>query len=109
VVEARGYERVAQQTTTEQNALRGRIADLADDLARLHARVDPEPGGYLEFLIGQLHGHAESLYLLTTPTAGELAACTSPGSDQAAAAALELVDGRHAAFMRRLQPRKKAA
>jgi len=73
-------------------ALASRIDLLAADVGRLRRRVDPESS--LVHLADRLASHIEALYVMVEPTAGELVAWTSPGDEQAAAAAIAHVDAR---------------
>lgn len=78
------------QAVTVANPLRDRIHELATDIGRLRRRTEPDT--YTAHLADRLAGHTQALHLLTTPTAGELAATTAPSDEQAVTEAIRVVD-----------------
>lgn len=78
-----------------------RLDELADDIGRLRRRYPDE------YLVERIGEHVGSLYLLTTPSAAELALEMFPGCEKTIVAAIDVTD----ANWRKLQHRlgKKAA
>jgi hypothetical protein len=77
------------------------INQLADDTGRLRRRTAGSP---LEHLVDRVAYQIEALYLLTTPTAAQLAACTAPGDEQAVTEAVRVADAGYRALQQRLAP-----
>jgi hypothetical protein len=77
-----------------------RVVELADQVGLLRRRVEPETN--LGFLADRLAANVSSLYLLLTPSAGELVSRWAPGDEEAATAAVELVDREWDGLQRRL-------
>lgn len=84
----------------DTNIIRERIDDLAGDIGRLRKRLpeDDELGGWI---LDRIAGHVETLQLMHTPSAAELAAGAYPGDAQAIEAAIATVDS----WSRRLRQR----
>ena len=82
-------------------ALLERLELLAADVGRLRR----QRGGHL---VDRVAWHVESLDAMVHASAGELTAQSFPGDDEAAAAAIELVDKRSRKIRRLLGERKSS-
>jgi hypothetical protein len=81
-------------------ALFDRIWEVANQVGLLRRRVEPETN--LGFLADRLADNVSSVYLLLTPSAGELVSRWAPNDEEAASAAVDIVDREWDRLQRRL-------
>jgi hypothetical protein len=77
-----------------------RVWELAGVVGLLHRRVEPETN--LGFLADRLAQAVSTVYLLLTPSAGELVSWWAPGDEKAATEAIRVVDREWESLQRRL-------
>ena len=79
-------------TVELQRALVGQVEQLATDVGHLRRRIDAESSA--AFVVDRIASVVEWLYDAVQPCAAELVACTFPGDDETADAAIEHVEQR---------------
>ncbi|HEX5173660.1 MAG TPA: hypothetical protein VFV91_05895 [Gaiellaceae bacterium] len=74
---------------------RARVDALARDVGRLRRRFDSNGTAWTgRTILEEIAGHVEALHCMFTPSAGELAAWTAPGDEQAVEESCRFVDQR---------------